>query len=141
VGTLGSTALKHFLETRRSAGLDKIRKEHLLKMLSGEKFTWRSMENLCSAIGEDEETTAALLLEIGARKSQSKGKDNWALISRVPFPDDTSADTTGWSVVGSFSGPDCARTCQREWHLYRPEKVTGALFGASALEMTPATLL
>jgi hypothetical protein len=51
VGTLGSIAFKHFLETRRSAGLDKIRKERLIKMLSGEKFTWRSIENLSSAIG------------------------------------------------------------------------------------------
>jgi hypothetical protein len=92
VGTLGSTALKHFLETRRSAGLDKIRKERLVKMLSGEKFTWRSIENLSSAIGGDEKTTTALLLEIGARKSMTKGKDNWALISRVPFPDDAPAN-------------------------------------------------
>ena len=91
-GTLGSTALKHFLETRRSAKLNKIRKERLIKMLSGEKYTWRSIENLCSAIGADEETTGALLLEIGARKSMSKGKDNWALISRVPFPDDAQAN-------------------------------------------------
>jgi hypothetical protein len=88
VGTLGSTALNHFLKSRHSARLDKIRKERLIKMLSGEKFTWRSMENLSSAIGGDEETTAVLLLEIGARKSMTKGKDNWALISRVPFPDD-----------------------------------------------------
>ena len=71
MGTLGSTALKHFLENRRSTGLDKIRKERLIKMLSGEKFKWRSMENLSSAIGGDEETTAALLLEIGARKSMT----------------------------------------------------------------------
>jgi hypothetical protein len=35
VGTLGSIAFKHFLEARRSAGLDKIRKERLIKMLSG----------------------------------------------------------------------------------------------------------
>jgi hypothetical protein len=52
----------------------------------------RSIENLSSAIGGDEETTAALLLEIGARKSMTKGKDNWALVSRVPFPDDAPAN-------------------------------------------------
>ena len=92
VGTLGSIAFKHFLETRRSAGLDKIRKERLIKMLSGEKFTWRSIENLSSAIGGDEKTTTALLLEIGARKSMTKGKANWALVSRVPFPDDAPAN-------------------------------------------------
>ena len=38
-------------------------------MLSEEKYHWRSMEALSDAIGTDEEATAALLLEIGARKS------------------------------------------------------------------------
>jgi hypothetical protein len=88
VGTLGSAVLKHYLETKREVALDRVRKERLTQMLSGANYVWRSMENLASAIGADEETTAALLLEIGARQSMAKGRNNWALTSRAPFPDD-----------------------------------------------------
>jgi hypothetical protein len=87
VGTLSATALRHYLRTRTTLALDKLRKERLKQMLSTPKYTWRSMENLASAIGADEETTAELLLQIGARKSMAN-RDNWALISRSPFPDD-----------------------------------------------------
>ena len=88
VGTFGSAILKHFLDTKRSNALDHIRRDRLKQLLSSQKFTWRSMANLSSAIGADEETTAALLLEIEARKSMAAGKDTWALVSRAPFPDD-----------------------------------------------------
>jgi hypothetical protein len=88
IGTLGSTALNHYLNTKKAVALNKMRKERLNHLLSGPKYTWRSMEDLCSAVGADEETTAMLLLEIGARQSMAKGRNNWALISRAPFPDD-----------------------------------------------------
>jgi hypothetical protein len=85
--TVGVTLLRHHLRTSQAKALDKIRKERLTQMLSLQKFTWRSIENLSSAIGADEEKTAALLLQIGARKSMAN-RDNWALVSRSPFPDE-----------------------------------------------------
>ena len=87
-GSLGSTFLQHYLQTKRSNTLDDIRRDRLKRLLAGPKFTWRSMATLSSAIGADEETTAALLLEIEARKSMADGKATWALISRAPFLDD-----------------------------------------------------
>jgi len=86
-GSMGSTWLAHHLETSDAKALDAIRKNRLRQMLSG-KFTWRSLETLADAIGADEDTTAALLLEIEARRSMAQGKDSWGLISRAPFPDD-----------------------------------------------------
>jgi hypothetical protein len=43
---------------------------------------------LGDAIGADDDTAAALLLKIGARRSAARGKDSWGLISRAPFLDD-----------------------------------------------------
>jgi hypothetical protein len=46
------------------------------------------MEMLSSAVGASEEVTARLLLEIKARRSWAADSNNWALISRAPYPDD-----------------------------------------------------
>ena len=46
------------------------------------------MDNLSSAIGASEQLTARLLIEIGARKGMSSKSDNWALVSRSPFPEE-----------------------------------------------------
>jgi hypothetical protein len=83
--SIASTALAEFLRDRRTNKLDSIRKDVLKKLLSGEKYEWRSLSALADAIGADEETTARLLLEIGARHSLAKGSDSWGL---KPFPDD-----------------------------------------------------
>jgi hypothetical protein len=48
------------------------------------------MEARSDAIGADEDITAALLLEIGARKSRKAESESWGLISRNPFPADLS---------------------------------------------------
>jgi hypothetical protein len=55
-------------------------KEILRKSLSHE-WKWRSFKSLCRAIREDEQTTKALLIEIGARSS-TKRKDVWTLLEQ-----------------------------------------------------------
>lgn len=62
----------------------KTRKTLLLKMLSSEKHSWRSLTTLSSVIGSSEEATKELLLQIGARASED-GKPLWALIERHPL--------------------------------------------------------
>ena len=51
------------------------RKKRLLrKALGNPAYEWRSIEALQLAIREDAETTRALLIDIGARPSESKKK-------------------------------------------------------------------
>jgi hypothetical protein len=90
--TLAATVLKHHLETKRATSFAAVRKKRLMNLLFGPKFVWRSMSMLSSAIGADEETTASLLLEIEARRSLVDGSEDWALISRAPFPDDLQSN-------------------------------------------------
>jgi len=74
-----ATWLSDHLRERRTSKLDRIRKGVLKRLLSGKKFEWRSMSQLSDAIGADDETTARLLLEIGARRSLAKGSNSWGL--------------------------------------------------------------
>ncbi len=90
-GTLASTGLAYHLQNRRKESLADKRKDRLKRMLSGQKYKWRSLEALSAAIGADEMTTAELLIEIDARASIANGK-SWALVSRAPFPDDMQPD-------------------------------------------------
>ena len=75
--------------TRKS---DKLRRGRLKKILLLPAKKWRSIEYLSAAIGADEEKTKRLLIEIDARKSPTKDRDNWALVSRAPFPDEMADD-------------------------------------------------
>ena len=86
--SIATTWLGDYLRRKPAKKLAQRRKERLLQLLSGEKYTWRSLGMLCDAIGADEETTIALLLEIDARGSMTGGKPAWALVSRAAFPDD-----------------------------------------------------
>ena len=89
--TLAGNWLTYWLQNKRTSSLAEKRRQRLIRMLSGDKFTWRSLEALSAAIGADEAITAELLIEIDARASISNGK-SWALISRAPFPDDMQPD-------------------------------------------------
>ncbi len=84
-------ASEHFKNpaTRRS---DKLRRERLRKILLLPGKKWRSIDYLADAIGADVEKTKRLLLEIDARKSMAKNRDNWSLVSRSPFPDEADDD-------------------------------------------------
>jgi hypothetical protein len=86
-GTISGNVLTHWLQNRREDTLAEERRARLRGMLSGDKFTWRSLETLAASIGADEATTTKLLIEIDARASFSNGR-SWALISRAPWPDD-----------------------------------------------------
>ena len=89
--TLSANWLSHHLKTRRDSTLSEKRRDRLRQMLSGERYTWRSLDSLAAAIGADEEETAKLLIEIDARASMSNGR-SWALIERAPFPEDMQPD-------------------------------------------------
>src|SRR4051794_3066479 len=87
--SIGTTWFSEYLRNKRSNKLAEIRKERLRKLLSDENYKWRSLERLCAAVGADEEMTAGLLLEIGARRSVGT-KEVWTLIARTPFQEDQS---------------------------------------------------
>lgn len=73
-------------QTKTQRELDKKRKDYLLIMLKnpGPKG-WRKMETLSSVIGASRDDTARLLIELGARASET-GNDTWALIKDMPLP-------------------------------------------------------
>jgi hypothetical protein len=87
--SIGATFLSEYLRERRANKLDRIRKDVLKRLLSGTKYVWRPIGTLSDAIGADEETTARLLLEIGARRSLAKGRDDWGL---KDWPDDLKSN-------------------------------------------------
>jgi hypothetical protein len=60
------------------------RKRILREALQGDK-AWRRLSTLAGLIGQDEQETRDLLVEIGARRSakQRSDREMWALVSRV----------------------------------------------------------
>jgi hypothetical protein len=84
---LGGIPLTDWVQNKRATSLADKRRARLRGMLSGNKFTWRTLEALSSSIGADEDTTKELLIEIDARASFSNPR-SWALVSRAPWPDD-----------------------------------------------------
>lgn len=88
---LAAFAAEHFRKSDNRKA-DQLRRERLKKILLLPKNKWRPISYLAEAIGAPEEKTKRLLLEIDARKSLIKGHDNWALIDRVPFPDDVLSE-------------------------------------------------
>jgi len=85
--TMSNTMLSNRLATKKAAGLADKRKARLRGLLSSDKFTWRSIDLLSSAIGADRDTTCELLIDIDARASL-ENSDRWALVSRAPWPQD-----------------------------------------------------
>lgn len=85
--TLLSVVLNHWLTHRKQRALDKKRKALLLQMLSQRPtgVDWRKMDTLSGVIGASREETARLLIELGARSSET-GEDVWALLSEKPLP-------------------------------------------------------
>jgi len=89
VGGLGSWVgiwFKHKLDTNREQKLDNLRKSDLRQLLENppDGKEWRKLETLSRVIGADFETTTRLLIEIGARGSQSES-GVWALKSKQPL--------------------------------------------------------
>lgn len=87
MATLAGSWVTHVLQTRRADSLAEKRRTRLRQILSGTKYTWRSLDTLSASIGADDATTCELLIEIDARASVSN-KTSWALVSRAPWPAD-----------------------------------------------------
>jgi hypothetical protein len=56
---------------RSSNSLKRNQKERLKNMLSDNRYSWRSLEQLANGIGADYQLTKNLLVEIGARPSET----------------------------------------------------------------------
>jgi len=80
-----SSVVLHWLQGRKANALDRVRKKLLKELL--EARDWRKLSTLSRVIGADEETTRRLLIELGARGSETVGDPGevWGLISKHPL--------------------------------------------------------
>lgn len=84
--TIAGNLLLHWLRDRQRRKLDQERKKLLKTMLEDSRFAdrWRRLSTLSRVIGADEETTRRLLIEVGARGSETDD-GSWGLIKYHPF--------------------------------------------------------
>jgi hypothetical protein len=80
-----SSIVLHWLQGRKANALDRDRKKLLKELLDARD--WRKLSTLSRVIGADEETTRRLLIELGARGSETVGNagEVWGLISKHPL--------------------------------------------------------
>lgn len=84
--TLLGQWIKHNWETKNARKRDDGRKALLRQMLDNPGPTgWRKMSTLSRVIGASQDDTARLLIEIGARGSET-GNDVWAYAKDKPLP-------------------------------------------------------
>lgn len=76
--------LTHHLKVAQQRRDDDARKVLLKQMLDNSTDEWRKMETLSRVIGASKEDTARLLIQLGARGSESEN-DVWALLSKKPL--------------------------------------------------------
>ena len=76
----------YLLKEKPKKTLDSIRKILLIEMLDDNRFTerWRCLSTLSSVIGENDEETKRLLIEVGARGSE-KNDGKWSLTKNHPL--------------------------------------------------------
>lgn len=89
VGSAGQFIIDHFRhkrETKKQTELDDKRKNLLRASLENlpKDVEWRKLSTLCGIIGADPKTTTRLLIELGARGSETEN-DVWALVSKQPL--------------------------------------------------------
>ncbi len=89
VGSIGQFVIDHFRhkrETKARRELDERRKELLKDALENPPpgNEWRELQTLSRIIGANYETTTRLLIEIGARGSETEN-EVWALLSKKPL--------------------------------------------------------
>jgi hypothetical protein len=81
-----SDFLKHRRENMSQKVTDEKRKSYLREMLDNPGPTgWRTMGTLSGVIGASRDETARLLIEVGARASET-GNDTWAYTKDKPLP-------------------------------------------------------
>lgn len=85
--TVAGSAGIEWVSGRQARTLAEKRKTRLLGMLNGDKFKWRSLNQLSASVGVSELATMELLIEIDARASL-QSPHIWALVSRAPWPKD-----------------------------------------------------
>ena len=86
LGALGGVWLTHTLQTHRSNERDKGRKMILRRMLDNkpEGTEWRFLKTMARVIGASEDETARLLIDIGARGSETESS-GWDYIKNKPL--------------------------------------------------------
>jgi hypothetical protein len=82
--TLAGTVLTECIKERRQTKFDEPRKK-LLKSMLESGYQWRKLETLANVTGLDFADAKRLLVEIGARGSETNA-NVWGLISRNPVP-------------------------------------------------------
>jgi hypothetical protein len=85
LGSFGATWLSAYLSRKRPDPADEAAKRLLKEMLEAPAWQWRKFRSLSNVVGLSEERTRQLLLEIGARGSETN-PELWGLISRNPLP-------------------------------------------------------
>lgn len=76
----------HLVQTEATRKRDEKRKAILTEMLNNPgPDGWRKIETMSNVIGASRDETARLLIELGARASET-GTDVWAFIKDKPLP-------------------------------------------------------
>lgn len=84
--TLAGNLLLHFLQDHKQNKLDLQRVRLLKQMLDRED--WRRLSTMSRVIGASQDETRRLLIQLGARASESErpdGEEAWALLSKKPL--------------------------------------------------------
>ncbi|MES0021479.1 MULTISPECIES: hypothetical protein [unclassified Mesorhizobium] len=85
--TLAAEYIKYRWETNHDRARDDSRRNLLRQMLDkASPNGWRKLSTLAAVVGLTEEDTARLLIEIGARASES-GNGAWGYLRDHPLPD------------------------------------------------------
>lgn len=85
VVTVFSQFILHIAQDQWDNRHDKNKTNLLKKLLEDKQYEWRSIKTLSAVIGESEQETKRLLLQINARGSEN-ADDLWSLIDRNPIP-------------------------------------------------------
>jgi hypothetical protein len=84
--TIAGNLLVHWVQERKQKKLDSQRINLLMQML--ERDDWRHLSTMSRVIGAPLEETRRLLIQLGARASESEradGEEAWALLSKKPL--------------------------------------------------------
>ena len=84
--TIAGQPVTYWLKNRKARALDDARTKLLRQML--EREDWRKLSTLSRVIGADPDTARRLLIELGARGSETPRADDeevWGLISKHPL--------------------------------------------------------
>ena len=87
IGIVGNL-IQEWYKNKDKKELEGKRKMLLKQMLNNTKFEWRDINTLSNVIGATQDETRRLLIDIGARGSETNNGKNelWALIEKQPLP-------------------------------------------------------